>query len=155
MDISTEELKNILEDKLPDYAGREMVHLAKFKEIPQYASTSWISSVCQSSKDFIDTWNKSSKDRDKYCSDKMDDMLDKAYKKALKHEKDLGNDVSKLPKERPEEYTFEFLTNQDGLEKYMNNSVLDKNKTIETRIEMNVKKVKLKYDKEGDKIKKY
>ena len=154
MDILNNENQIINEAKFEDHIGKEMVHLVKFKEIPQYASASWINSVSQGSGDFIKAWNENKDKREKFAKD-VNKSLDDAYKKALAKEERAGNDVSKLPKERPEEYTFEMLTNQDDVKKYMDDHVIDKNFKILIYRDIEKNRASLKYDINGGKIKKY
>lgn len=134
--------------------GRRWYILLNLKKFPQYASASWINSVSQGSGDFIKAWNENKDKREKFAKD-VNKSLDDAYKKALAKEERAGNDVSKLPKERPEEYTFEMLTNQDDVKKYMDDHVIDKNFKILIYRDIEKNRASLKYDINGGKIKKY
>ena len=143
--------------KFEDYIGKEMVHLAKFESIPNFESGDWVTSICQGSGDFIKNWNKSkerNKILNKYDHD-VDKLLDRAYMDWLNHERSQGNNISKLPKSRPSKYTFEYLTNQNDLEKYLNDKVINKDFKIIIYNNMMQNKTKLMFDRNGDKIKKY
>ena len=148
----------LINEDYGDSIGKEMVHLAKFEYIPNFASVSWVTSSMSGAKEFINQWNDKKSLRDKLTKtdSTIDDMLDKEYKKALQKEKDLGNDVSKLPEDRPEDYTFEFLTDKDQVSKYINDHLIPGKRDLQIKVEEHKNKINLiKYDKDGNKVKKY